>query len=155
MAKRYHINPETGDVNECKAKIKCDFAVDGVEPKHYINKKEANLDSEKMLAEKNGGSFGKILTREKTKDKESKFKKAVADTAEHVGYILSETAFTMRGGVEEMRDQVADFVLTEEQSRKRYERIKKRDYKIYLKEKAAEERKWQKIREEEAKNKNK
>lgn len=53
MANKYHINPETGRVNICRAEKRiCDFAVDGVPPKHYDSKVEAKQDSEKMLENK-------------------------------------------------------------------------------------------------------
>lgn len=58
MAVRYHINPETGRANICRAKIKCDFTVNEVEPPHYNSKDEAKKGAEKSLQEEYGSSFG-------------------------------------------------------------------------------------------------
>lgn len=55
---KYHVNPETGRANICRAKVMCDFAVNGVEPPHYDNKADAKDGAEKMLSEEYGGSFG-------------------------------------------------------------------------------------------------
>lgn len=46
--KPYHINPETGRANICRAsKQTCRFAVDGKEPPHYSTKEEARAAYEK------------------------------------------------------------------------------------------------------------
>lgn len=41
MPKKYHINPENGNVGVCHAEHKCRFAVDGVEPEHYTTATKA------------------------------------------------------------------------------------------------------------------
>lgn len=58
MTVKYHVNPETGRANICRAKVLCDFAVDGVEPQHFIDKTEAKAHGEKVTKEEFGGSFG-------------------------------------------------------------------------------------------------
>lgn len=65
MATKYHINPETGRVNICRAKVQCDFAVDGVEPPHFDNKADAKAGAEEMLSEEHGGSFGETVSKKK------------------------------------------------------------------------------------------
>lgn len=52
MAK-LHVNPETGDIGRCTAKIKCDFEDIGAE--HFDNQQEAQAASEKILKAKLGG----------------------------------------------------------------------------------------------------
>lgn len=55
MSSKFHINPETGSIGECKAKIKCAFAdSDGSEPEHYATYEEAYVESEKLLKEEYG-----------------------------------------------------------------------------------------------------
>lgn len=84
MAVSYHINPDTGRVNICRAKIMCDFAVDGVPPEHYATKDDAKAGSEKMLSEQYGGSFGNKESRtQKTEEATSSttdFEKVDVDT---------------------------------------------------------------------------
>lgn len=47
----YHVNPGTGKVSVCRAKIKCRFGgVDGTE-NHYDSKQEANAAAELVMAE--------------------------------------------------------------------------------------------------------
>lgn len=47
---RYHINPETGNIGVCSAKIQCDFELSNDE--HYSNKSAALEASEKQLEQK-------------------------------------------------------------------------------------------------------
>ena len=54
MSVRYHVNPETNRPNICRAKIRCDFAVDGQEPPHFDNKADAKVYAEKNLTEEYG-----------------------------------------------------------------------------------------------------
>lgn len=53
---RYHVNPETGRPNICRAKIRCDFAVDGQEPPHFESKADAKVYAEKILKEEHGAT---------------------------------------------------------------------------------------------------
>lgn len=63
---RYHINPTTNRINICRATIKCDFNVNGVEPEHFSTKEEAkNFVS--MNAKKNNNTFNNTLTKNKQK----------------------------------------------------------------------------------------
>lgn len=55
MTKR-HVNPETGAVGVCSAKIKCEFADLGAE--HFDNKKDAEAASEKILSKIHGNVGG-------------------------------------------------------------------------------------------------
>lgn len=58
---KYHINPETGRANICRAtKRPCDYSVDGVPPKHYDTKEEAKAAHESNLKEEYGGSFNTV-----------------------------------------------------------------------------------------------
>lgn len=69
MANKYHVNPETGRVNICRASKKlCDFAVDGVEPKHYDNKADAKIGAENMLSNEYGGSFEKVSKKSRQEE---------------------------------------------------------------------------------------
>lgn len=49
---KYHVNPETGRVNICRAKIRCDFTIDNTEPPHFYKKEEAQKSAENMLEQK-------------------------------------------------------------------------------------------------------
>lgn len=53
---RYHVNPETGRPNICRAKIRCDFAVDGQEPPHFESKADAKAYGESLLKEEHGAT---------------------------------------------------------------------------------------------------
>lgn len=71
MAKsvRYHINPETQKPNQCKAKVKCKYAIDSQEPHHFETKQEAQKHVEKELANKtetSGDLFGGTSRQKKT-----------------------------------------------------------------------------------------
>lgn len=46
---KYHVNPETGGVNLCRAKKKCKF---GVKSEHYETTTEARPGFEKSVLEK-------------------------------------------------------------------------------------------------------
>lgn len=49
---KYHINPETGDVKPCSAKIRCAFSdAEGNEPPHYSTIEEAHSKNEENLRE--------------------------------------------------------------------------------------------------------
>jgi len=63
MARRYHINPETKEVGVCNAEIRCKFAENGEEPKHYTDPIEAHFDAEKML-ENEYGAFNSLSRNE-------------------------------------------------------------------------------------------
>lgn len=65
---KYHVNPETGRVNICRAKKMCDFAVDGVEPPHYNSKEDAKAGSEQMLEEKFNPLQQKLSKKSSTND---------------------------------------------------------------------------------------
>lgn len=54
---KYHVNPETGRVNICRAKIRCDFTVDGTEPPHFFKKETAQKSAENMLEQKYAASL--------------------------------------------------------------------------------------------------
>lgn len=54
MAKRYHINPDTKEVGVCSAEIRCKFAENGEEPKHYTDPIKAHKDAEDMLENEYG-----------------------------------------------------------------------------------------------------
>jgi len=54
MAIKYHVNPETNRPNQCNAKIRCDFAVDGQEPPHFSTKSEAKAYAEEQLTQEHG-----------------------------------------------------------------------------------------------------
>lgn len=56
MSVRYHVNPETGRANICRAEIKCDFSVDGIEPPHYKTKDEAKKGAEKNFEKEYDGT---------------------------------------------------------------------------------------------------
>lgn len=45
---RYHINPTTNRINICKATIKCDFSINGIEPEHFLSKEEAKKHIEEL-----------------------------------------------------------------------------------------------------------
>lgn len=64
---RYHVNPETGRPNICRAKIRCDFAVDGQEPPHFESKADAKAYGESLLKEEHGATA--TLTKKKSADK--------------------------------------------------------------------------------------
>lgn len=70
MSVKYHINPETGRANQCKATVQsCKFAVDGQIPQHYETKIEA-----KQAYEKQGEKeFG--VTNSLSKPKKEKIQK--------------------------------------------------------------------------------
>lgn len=51
MTKKFHINPETGVVGECRAEKKCSFESDDYSSEHYDTYEEAYYASEKMLEE--------------------------------------------------------------------------------------------------------
>ena len=61
---RYHVNPETGRPNICRAKIRCDFAVDGQEPPHFESKADAKAYGESLLKEEHGATA--TLSKKKT-----------------------------------------------------------------------------------------
>lgn len=50
---KYHINPETGNPNLCKAVHKCKYATNGATPEHYGSKEEARAAYEKQMKENN------------------------------------------------------------------------------------------------------
>lgn len=53
---KFHVNPETGNVNRCTAEVRCKFTNARSEtPKHFDNKEDAAKDSEKMLEAKYAG----------------------------------------------------------------------------------------------------
>lgn len=60
---RYHVNPETGRPNICRAKIRCDFTVDGQEPPHFESKADAKAYGESLLKEEHGATA--TLTKKK------------------------------------------------------------------------------------------
>lgn len=64
---RYHVNPESGRPNICRAKIRCDFAVDGQEPPHFESKADAKAYGETLLKEEHGATA--TLTKKKTEKK--------------------------------------------------------------------------------------
>jgi len=68
---RYHVNPESGRPNICKAKIKCDFAVDGQEPPHFNNKEEARNYAEKSMQQQYGETSRVLKSGTKNPQKES------------------------------------------------------------------------------------
>lgn len=47
MAKRFHVNPGSGEVGECRAKVKCEF--DTPDYEHYDTKEEARAGAETKL----------------------------------------------------------------------------------------------------------
>jgi hypothetical protein len=52
MSSKFHVNPDTGVVGQCKAQRKCAFTdSEGNEAEHYSNFEEAYAASEKMLSE--------------------------------------------------------------------------------------------------------
>lgn len=61
---KYHINPDTGRVNICRAEIKCDFSdANGAEPPHFGSKRDAISHRNLVLAEKakaEGNEFGGV-----------------------------------------------------------------------------------------------
>ena len=66
MKIKYHINPETGDVNQCSATIRdCAYAVNGQVPVHYDDEKDARKASEEILAKKYGLN---VLKKKETSD---------------------------------------------------------------------------------------
>lgn len=66
MKAKYHINPETGDVNQCSASIRdCPYAVNEQLPEHYDDKKYALKVSEENLAKKYGLN---VLKKKETSD---------------------------------------------------------------------------------------
>lgn len=76
MSVRYHINPETGRANICRAKIKCNFAVNGVEPTHYQTKEEAVKSAEKGLDKEYNGPT-KTLKKNRSKTFKNKRQAAI------------------------------------------------------------------------------
>jgi len=60
---RYHVNPETGNPNICRAKIRCDFAVDGQEPPHFDTKEAAKKHAESEM----NAAYGSVSTVSKPK----------------------------------------------------------------------------------------
>ena len=68
---KYHVNPETGRPNRCKAdKQPCAYAVDGQEPPHYATKEDAKAGYSKT-AEQEYGAFATVKNSNNTKDSES------------------------------------------------------------------------------------
>lgn len=63
---RYHVNPESQRPNICRAKIRCDFAVDGQEPPHFETKEEARKHAEGNMTEE-FGETSKIVKADKPK----------------------------------------------------------------------------------------
>jgi len=64
---RYHVNPESGRPNICKAQIKCDFAVDGQEPPHFETKAEAKVYAETKMTEEYGATAKVVKSANKPK----------------------------------------------------------------------------------------
>lgn len=52
MATKYHVNPNTGMVSPCNAKIKCRFGGASGDENHFSRKSEANKFSEKIMEQK-------------------------------------------------------------------------------------------------------
>lgn len=52
MSRRYHINPDTGRPNICRAQTpeRCEYAQNGEVPEHYNSKEEARAGYEKQMA---------------------------------------------------------------------------------------------------------
>lgn len=64
---RYHVNPESGRPNICRAKIRCDFAVDGQEPPHFETKAEAKSYAEEKMTEEYGTTSKVVKNTDKPK----------------------------------------------------------------------------------------
>lgn len=79
MAK-YHINPETGVPNICRANVACAFAKNGNFPKHYDSRKEAEIAFEKQNIERTVQTLNKkkdlLAKREENKQREIKQKQS-------------------------------------------------------------------------------
>jgi len=61
---KYHVNPETGDVNRCTAKVACKFTnARGEEPKHFENKTDALKDAENFLEAKYSGLSSEMIAQ--------------------------------------------------------------------------------------------
>lgn len=65
MAKKYHINPRTGGVSACGAKIKCPFG--DLKKEHYPTRQEAQATYEKRMEEDNP-AYQTALTRRQPRD---------------------------------------------------------------------------------------
>jgi len=46
---KFHINPETGKADQCRAKIQCRFSINGIEPPHFASLEEAQNAYEKTM----------------------------------------------------------------------------------------------------------
>lgn len=95
---RYHINPESQRPNICRAKIRCDFAVDGQEPPHFGTKQEARKYVEEELTTEYGAtsSVSKAEKTEVAKPKAKKLTKAQKDRlegAEHARNAVEKRGF--------------------------------------------------------------
>ena len=78
---KYHVNPETGRPNRCKAdKQPCAYAVDGQEPPHYATKEDAKAGYSKT-AEQEYGAFKTNTRALKSALKESEIALAEATAA--------------------------------------------------------------------------
>lgn len=64
---RYHVNPESGRPNICRAQIRCDFAVDGQEPPHFETKAEAKVYAEEKMTEEYGATAKVVKNTNKPK----------------------------------------------------------------------------------------
>lgn len=61
---KYHMNPETGDVNRCTAKVACKFInARGEEPKHFEDKADALKDAESFLEAKYHGLGSDMISQ--------------------------------------------------------------------------------------------
>lgn len=95
---KFHINPDTGEVGNCSAKIKCRFTdSNGNQPQHYFNEKEARVASEVLLSTK----YSNLSTSKKlpSKLKLNKLVESLVLRNEREDYISSidKKHFTLEG----------------------------------------------------------
>lgn len=57
---KFHINPETGVADQCRAKIQCRFTVNGVEPPHFSSLEEAQSVYESSMSKVEVRSLQKL-----------------------------------------------------------------------------------------------
>ena len=110
MAVKYHVNPETGRANICRAEKQCPLKdVDGKPAEHFTDKAKAKAHGEKMLASIHGAT--KTLKKDKTSDK-----KPLNKTGKKVTLNVPKGMTPM----EAKRVQEANIKLTNQQGHKIY-----------------------------------
>ena len=133
---KYHINPETGRANICRAVNNCAFNKDGKTMEHYDTKQEAQDAFEKQNSQNNIHSVQKqTMTTSSDNEKAVEFDQRVKDLNQKITQLMNDEKY--KGTVFQHRGKVIE---QGRMSKEEYHRLQEEKDKKRKLERAAEKR---------------